>query len=72
MVGLATDAAKAGEADIVKDALGQINDPTKKNEAACVSAGLLAKHGNRKRAIEIAKGINDPDLRDKALSDLAQ
>jgi hypothetical protein len=72
MAGVATDAAKAGEVEIVKNSLRQINDTTKQNEAAYESVGLLAKHGMRRQALEIAKEIRDQDLRDKALSDLAQ
>ncbi len=72
MIAVATDAAKAGEFDIVTSSLGQIIDFTKKNETAYESVGLLTKRAMRKQALEIAKGIADPGLRDKALSDLAQ
>ncbi len=72
MATLATDAAKAGEPDIVKDGLRQIIDFAKKNETAYEAVGLLAKHGMRKQALEIARSIGDRDLRDKALSELAQ
>jgi predicted Ser/Thr protein kinase len=72
MAALATDAAKAGVVDIVKDSLPQITDFTKKNETAYESVRLLAKLGMRKQALEIAKAMGDNTLRDKALSDLAQ
>jgi predicted Ser/Thr protein kinase len=72
MAAVATDAAKAGEVEIVKSSLPRIMDFTKQNETAYESVRLLAKHGMRKQALEIAKAIGDTNLRDKALSDLAQ
>jgi len=69
---LATDAAKLGEVETVKTALRNIIDFTRKNFIASESSKLLAQHGKRKQALEIAKSIGDPSLRDKALSDLAQ
>jgi predicted Ser/Thr protein kinase len=72
IVALATDAAKAGEPSIVEESLREINDFTRKNQTGYESVGLLAKHGMRKQALQIAKEIADPDLRNKALSDLAQ
>jgi predicted Ser/Thr protein kinase len=67
-----TAAAKVGDVEIVKLSLPKIVDFAKKNETAYESVGLLAKHGNRRQALVIAKEIGDPSLRDRALSDLAQ
>jgi hypothetical protein len=72
IVAVATDAAKAGEPDIVKSSLREITDFTLKNETSFETVRLLAKTGKRKQAFEIARDIEDPGLRDKALSDLAQ
>jgi hypothetical protein len=69
---LAVDAAKAGELEIVKIALRQMIDYTKRDQAAHESARALAGRGQRKQALEIAKSINDFGTRDKALSELAQ
>jgi hypothetical protein len=69
---LAEDAAKAGETEIVKSALGEMVDDNQRDAAAHESALLLAKAGFRKQAIETAKGISDPNIHDKTLAELAQ
>ena len=69
---LAEDAAKADEIEIMKSALSQMIELDERDAARHASALLLAKTGHLKQAIETAKGISDPDLRDKALAELAQ
>jgi len=69
---LATDAAKAGDFDMMKSALGQMSDVDERDTAIHESAQLLAKAGNLKQAVEIAKSMSDPDERDATLSELAQ
>ena len=69
---LAIDAAKAGELEIARTSLRHMIDFTKRDQTAHESARALAKRGLRKQALEIAKGINDFTIRDKALSELAQ
>jgi C4-dicarboxylate-specific signal transduction histidine kinase len=66
------DAAKAGEVDRVKDSLRQISNLTDRVQAAHEAVRLLAKRGLRKQAIEIAKTIEDVNIRNQALSELAQ
>jgi len=72
LVVLAIDAAKAGEMEIIKTSLRQITDFTKRDETAHESARVLAKQGRRKQALEIAKGISNFEIRNQALSELAQ
>jgi len=68
---VATDAAKAGEVDLVEDSVRQITDYRKRNQTAQESSRLLAKRGQRKQALAIAKSIEDVSIRDQALSELA-
>ncbi len=72
LAAVATDAARAGDVDIVNKALGQISDPTMRDETTHEAAGLLAKDGLRKQAIAMAKGITDDDIRNQALAELAK
>ena len=69
---LATDAARAGEVELVRTSLQRITDMDGRNQAAVASARLLVRRHLRKQAIEIAKSITDIDLRDRTLSELAQ
>jgi hypothetical protein len=69
---LASDAAKAGEVEIVNQSLGQMSNPTRQDGATHDAAGLLAKRGLRKPAIDLAKRISNNTLRDRALAELAQ
>ena len=66
------DAANAGEVNIVKTSLQHINDFGTRNETAREAVRLLAQRGLKKEALEIAKSINDMDIRDQALSELAK
>jgi serine/threonine protein kinase len=72
LAALTTDAAKAGEVDIVKDSLRQMTGIVERVQTAREAARLLGKRGLRKQAIEIAKSIEDPVIRDQTLSELAQ
>jgi predicted Ser/Thr protein kinase/uncharacterized membrane protein len=45
LAAVATDAAKAGEVDLVKDALQQMRENSTRNQTALLSARLLAKRG---------------------------
>jgi hypothetical protein len=72
LAALATDAAKSGEADLVKQILRQMYGNTERDVAALESARLLAQLGMRRPAIEIAKSITSASTRDLALSELAR
>jgi serine/threonine protein kinase len=72
LAALANDAAKLGEADIVRNSLSQMIDLTRRDEATHEAVMLLAKRGLRKSAIDLAKGISESTLRDRTLVELAQ
>jgi serine/threonine protein kinase len=72
LAALARDAAKAGEAGIVKTSLGRIMNQKTRDEVAYDSARSLAKRGLRKQAIEVAERIMNSAVHDEALSELAQ
>ncbi|HEX3988006.1 MAG TPA: hypothetical protein VHZ30_01165, partial [Verrucomicrobiae bacterium] len=72
IVAVAKDAANAGEMQVLEDSLGKITDQTQRNQTTYDSVGVLIQHGHRKQAAQIARNISDPDLRNKAFSDLAQ
>ena len=72
LAAVAGDAARAGEVDLVKDALRQMYEWARRNQAAHDAALLLAKRGLKEQAIEIAKSINESTIRDQTLSELAQ
>jgi hypothetical protein len=69
---LATDAARAGEVDLVTTALQGIMENSMRDQAALDSARVLARGHLRKQAIEIAKTIASNEMRDQALTELAQ
>jgi serine/threonine protein kinase len=69
---IAKDAAAKGEVEIVKDSLHQMRDAAARNQTAEESARFLAGRGLREQAIEIAKNIDDSDLRDQTLAELAR
>jgi len=72
LAAVALDAAKAGQAEIVKKALAQMLDLSERSATTHDAALLLAKQGLRKPAIEMAKAIPDLNVRDQTLSELAQ
>jgi hypothetical protein len=69
---VAVDAAKAGEVQITRSALQKINDYSARDAASHDAALSLAKRGLRKQAIEVAKGIWNPPIRNQTLSELAR
>jgi predicted Ser/Thr protein kinase len=72
LAAVATDAAKGGDVDLVKDVLRRLTDRSERIDTSHGAALLLARRGLRKQALEIAKSIEDADTRDKVLSELAQ
>jgi predicted Ser/Thr protein kinase len=72
LAAVATDAAKAGEVEIAKQALAQMFNLSKRDDTTHEAALLLAKRGLRKQAIDLAKGIGELNLRDRTLVELAQ
>jgi serine/threonine protein kinase len=72
LAAVATDAAKAGEVEIAKQALAQMFNLSKRDDATHEATLLLAKRGLRKQAIDLAKGIGELNLRDRTLVELAQ
>jgi len=69
---LARDAAKAGEAELVKATLQEIRGTTERDQAALDSVRQLARLGLKLQAVEIAKTISSNSTRDLALSELAR
>jgi predicted Ser/Thr protein kinase len=69
---LATDAASAGEVEVVTAALGEISDMNMRDQTVHQSMTLLANRGLRKQAIDLARNISNTAVRDRALSELAQ
>jgi len=69
---LAANAASADVVEIVKDALRQISNSALRDQTAHECAGLLAVQGLRNQALEIAKTIENDNIRDQALSELAR
>jgi len=69
---VATDAARAGEAEIVSVAVTQIGALSYRDQASLDAVRLLARRGLRKEAIRITQMISSTTTRDLALSELAQ
>ena len=69
---VARDAARAGNFQIVRDALGQMTAFPERDQAALESARELLRAGRRAEAIEVAKTITSFTQRDSALKELAQ
>jgi hypothetical protein len=69
---LATDAARIGEVELIKASLQGTVDTAMRDRAALDSARLLARGTLKRQAIEIAKTITNNEMRDLALSELAQ
>ncbi len=72
LAAVATDAAKAGEVVLAKQALAEMYYIAERDAATHDAAMLLQKRGMRKQAIEIAKGITDYTTRNQTLAELAQ
>lgn len=71
LAGVVMDAANAGDVDIVRRALSQMFYPNARDTAARDSALVLNRRGQRKQAVDIAKGITDYTILNQTLSDLA-
>ena len=69
---VAVAAAGAGEAAIVKTAIGKINNLDRKDNTAAACAPKLAMTGKRDDANAVAKMINNLDKRDRTLAELSQ
>jgi predicted negative regulator of RcsB-dependent stress response len=72
MADLAKDAADAGDPRVVKQALGQIFDDSRRNDTAEACALKLAKAGKRAEALEVARTIMSQRQQDSVLSKLAK
>jgi len=72
LAALAKDAATIGDVQFVQNILRQINQSGKSASATHDAALRLAKAGLRKQAVEMAKGIDELNVRDQTLSELAQ
>jgi hypothetical protein len=68
---LATDAARAGQVDLVRNALQRIVSVEMRNQATLDAVRLLARRNLRRPAIDIARTISNNEMRDRALSELA-
>ena len=68
---LAKDAAKAGEGEIVKQAIDDINQSGTKNLAASVAAVSLAEAGEGSAAVEVAAMINESGAANETFSKVA-
>ena len=68
---LASDAAKAGEVELVKSSLQRIMSLETRDQAKLEAVRLLARRHLRRPAIEIARTISSLELRDQALAELA-
>ncbi len=72
LAAIASDAARLGQVKIAGQALSQMSETATQSAATRQTALLLAKHGLRKEAVEMAKGISEYSIRDQTLSELAQ
>ena len=66
------DAAKQADAQIVIEAITEINQTSIRNAAAANAASLLQKAGKTKDAVKVAELINDTSLRNKVLAEIAK
>jgi len=69
---IATDAAKAGEVQLVQKSIEKMWKTAARDLAIQRAAMLLAKRGLRKQAVDLAKEIYSSTQRDQTLSELAQ
>jgi tRNA A-37 threonylcarbamoyl transferase component Bud32 len=72
MVAIAGDAARLGAIDMANQALGAIVNWQTRNRATVNAARLLFQQGQTDAAINLAKTILDPRLRDATLSELSK
>ena len=69
---LAADAAQAGDALVVKEALKGMGSMTLRDTTAAEAARRLAAAGKGEDAVEVAKSIGRMDLRDETLQAIAR
>ena len=72
LAAIAVDAAQAGAAEIARQTIQEMMSMSLRDETMQKTALVLAKHGLRKQAIEMAKGIANTATRDQTLAELAQ
>jgi predicted Ser/Thr protein kinase len=72
LAALAKDAATVGDVNVAKDSLDQMMNIDERSKTTYDVTRLLAQRGLRKPALDLANGIQEIDLRDKALLELAQ
>ena len=72
LAAIVRDAAKAGEAALVKQALAKMTSFTAQDQAALEAARELVKAGRRTDAIDIARSMTSFTQRDAALKEIAQ
>jgi hypothetical protein len=72
LASVATDAAQAGQVELVNAAIQQITESTVHDQTALDAARFLAKRKLRKQGIAIARNIFSNEIRDQALSELAR
>ncbi len=70
--GLVKEAAAMGDTQLTTDALSQMMNMENRDRTTQVAAKLLAARGQRKKALELVKGMADVELRDRALAELAE
>jgi predicted Ser/Thr protein kinase len=69
---IAADSAQAGQFALCRDAMSGIADLQIRDETTAVSAKALARKGMQEQALELAKGIDNPEERNSALAELAR
>jgi len=69
---VARDAAKEGDAEIVKKCIQSINSISARDDAAFTAAIALAQFGKGQEAKEVAQMINSIARRDEALAKIAK
>ena len=72
LTSIARDAANADETDIARRALDKIMESQAHDNATKIVALIMAAHGKRREAVEMAKGIHIVEIRDEAMAALAR
>jgi hypothetical protein len=72
MAELATDAARLGDAVVVKQALGRITSFSSRDDAAAASAREFLKQSRRASALDAAQSITSFSTRDEVLAEAAK
>jgi len=69
---VAENAASAGQAELVKQALGKFTNLNVKDEVAAACALKLSAAGHAQEGVEVAKMMTNINMRDEALRKIAQ